>query len=277
MKRQLFHLILATLLFAMVGITPAVADGGYVVQAGDTLASIAQRYGITMTDLAEANGLTWDAWVYVGQQLSIPGQSRQTIVPTNSFGNSSSSNVYVVQQGDTLYSIARRFGLSAAELKAANSLANTDFIFGGQRLVIPGGGQPTGYQNTGTTTLSTGSERWIDVNLTTQTLTAYEGQTPILQSVVSTGAWPTPTVVGTFEIYVKYPTTTMYGGSDADYYYLPDVPNVMYFYSGYALHGTYWHNNFGTPMSHGCVNLSESDAQWLFNWASEGTKVVTHY
>jgi LysM repeat protein len=263
----------ALLLFAIVGITPAAAEGGYVVQAGDTLASIAQRYGITLTDLAQTNGLTWDAWVYVGQQLSIPGQSTPAAAPTNRYG--SSSGVYIVQQGDTLYSIARRYGLSAAELKAANSLANTDFIFGGQQLIIPGGGQPTGYQST--TTLSTGGERWIDVNLTTQTLTAFEGQTPIMQSVVSTGAWPTQTVVGTFEIYVKYPSTTMYGGSGADYYYLPDVPNVMYFYSGYALHGTYWHNNFGTPMSHGCVNLSEPDAQWLFNWASEGTKVVTHY
>ena len=51
----------------------------------------------------------------------------------------------------------------------------------------------------------------------------------------------------------------------------------MYFYGGYGLHGTYWHNNFGTPMSHGCVNLSQGDAAWLYNWAPVGTKVVTHY
>jgi lipoprotein-anchoring transpeptidase ErfK/SrfK len=69
----------------------------------------------------------------------------------------------------------------------------------------------------------------------------------------------------------------MSGGSGADYYYLPNVPHVMYFYGGYGLHGTYWHNNFGTPMSHGCVNLSQTDAEWLYNWASVGTKVVTHY
>ncbi len=60
-------------------------------------------------------------------------------------------------------------------------------------------------------------------------------------------------------------------------YDLPGVPYTMYFYKGYALHGTYWHNNFGHPMSHGCVNLRTSDAGWLFNWASVGTPVVTHW
>jgi lipoprotein-anchoring transpeptidase ErfK/SrfK len=60
-------------------------------------------------------------------------------------------------------------------------------------------------------------------------------------------------------------------------YYLPNVPYVMYFYRGYGLHGTYWHHNIGTPMSHGCVNLPTAEAGWLFNWASVGTKVVTHY
>ena len=87
----------------------------------------------------------------------------------------------------------------------------------------------------------------------------------------------TPTVAGTYEIYVKYEKTRMTGGVGADYYDLPDVPYVMYFHKGYGLHGTYWHSNFGTPMSHGCVNLSISDAQWLYNWAQIGTRVVSHY
>ena len=60
-------------------------------------------------------------------------------------------------------------------------------------------------------------------------------------------------------------------------YYLPQVPYTMYFYKGYAIHGTYWHNNFGHPMSHGCVNMRTDDAAWLFNWASIGTPVVTHW
>lgn len=59
-------------------------------------------------------------------------------------------------------------------------------------------------------------------------------------------------------------------------YYLPDVPYTMYFYKGYGIHGTYWHDNFGTPMSHGCVNMRTSEAAWLFDFASVGTLVNVH-
>jgi lipoprotein-anchoring transpeptidase ErfK/SrfK len=79
--------------------------------------------------------------------------------------------------------------------------------------------------------------------------------------------------VGTFTIYAKYELAPMSGPG----YYLPNVPYIMYFYRGYGLHGTYWHSNFGQPMSHGCVNLATPDAQWLFNWADVGATVITHY
>lgn len=115
-------------------------------------------------------------------------------------------------------------------------------------------------------------ERWIDVDLSEQRLYAYEGDTVVKTFVVSTGTWQYPTVTGTFKIYVKLRYTDMSGPD----YYLPDVPYVMYFYKGYGLHGTYWHNNFGVPMSHGCVNLSIPDAAWLYNWASVGTVVRVH-
>jgi lipoprotein-anchoring transpeptidase ErfK/SrfK len=116
-------------------------------------------------------------------------------------------------------------------------------------------------------------ERWIDVDLSEQLLTAYEGTEPVRQVVVSTGLPATPTVVGQFRIYVKYESTLMTG----DDYYLPNVPYTMYFYKGYGLHGTYWHNNFGRPMSHGCVNLPTPEAEWLFGFASVGTLVNVHY
>ena len=118
-----------------------------------------------------------------------------------------------------------------------------------------------------------GGARWIDVNLSTQSVYAYQGETVVNSFVVSTGTWLTPTVTGKFKIWIKLKSTTMTGPG----YYLPNVPYVMYFYKGYGLHGTYWHNNFGTPMSHGCVNLRTSDAEWLYNWASEGTVVNVHY
>jgi lipoprotein-anchoring transpeptidase ErfK/SrfK len=116
-------------------------------------------------------------------------------------------------------------------------------------------------------------EHWIDVDLTNQRLVAYEGDTPVYWVTVSTGLPGTPTVTGQYRIYVKYPAQTMSGPG----YYLPDVPYVMYFYQGYGIHGTYWHNNFGHPMSHGCVNTPTPDAQWLYNWAEVGTLVNVHY
>ena len=118
-----------------------------------------------------------------------------------------------------------------------------------------------------------GGARWIDVNLSTQSVYAYEGDTVVNSFVVSTGTWMTPTVTGKYKIWIKFKSTSMSGPG----YYLPNVPYVMYFYKGYGLHGTYWHNNFGTPMSHGCVNLRTSDAEWLYNWASVGTVVNVHY
>jgi lipoprotein-anchoring transpeptidase ErfK/SrfK len=120
-------------------------------------------------------------------------------------------------------------------------------------------------------------------------MTAYEGNTPVFETLVSTGLPNTPTVAGRFRIYLKLSATDMAGPG----YYLPDVPYTMYFHRGYALHGTYWHHNFGQPMSHGCVNLRTEDAKWLFDWASPllppkatsvrasdanpGTLVVVHY
>jgi lipoprotein-anchoring transpeptidase ErfK/SrfK len=116
-------------------------------------------------------------------------------------------------------------------------------------------------------------EHWIDVDLSQQRVYAYAGDTLMNSFVVSTGTWQTPTVTGKFKIWIKVRSQAMTGPG----YYLPDVPFVMFFYKSYGLHGTYWHNNFGTPMSHGCVNLSIPDAEWLYNFSSVGTVVNVHY
>jgi lipoprotein-anchoring transpeptidase ErfK/SrfK len=90
----------------------------------------------------------------------------------------------------------------------------------------------------------------------------------------------TPTPVGTFSVFTKLVADDMRGGSYAtgDAYFLPKVPYVMYFAAGgYAIHGTYWHNNFGRRMSHGCVNANKAAAAWLYNWAPVGTPVKVHY
>jgi lipoprotein-anchoring transpeptidase ErfK/SrfK len=115
--------------------------------------------------------------------------------------------------------------------------------------------------------------KWIDVNLTAQQVIAYEGDRAVLVAPVSTGLPGTPTVTGRYRIYQKVASQAMSGPG----YYLPNVPWVMYFYKGYSFHGTYWHNNFGQPMSHGCVNMRTTDAKWLYDWAPIGTLVVVHY
>lgn len=120
----------------------------------------------------------------------------------------------------------------------------------------------------------TSSNKRIEVDLTNQKLYAFEGDKKVYEFLVSTGKWGrTPT--GTYNIWIKLRSTKMEGGNKAlnTYYYLPNVPYVMFFanndiprWRGFGLHGTYWHSNFGHPMSHGCVNLRTEDAEKLFYW-----------
>ncbi|HEU0114514.1 MAG TPA: L,D-transpeptidase [Thermomicrobiales bacterium] len=118
------------------------------------------------------------------------------------------------------------------------------------------------------------AQKAILVSLSRQTMWVYKGEDVVLTSLVSTGRAGFETPTGTFQILSKLPSQTMEGVIGGEYYNVPNVPNVMYFTNeGHALHGTYWHNNFGTPMSHGCVNLPMDVAAWLYNWAPIGTPV----
>jgi len=124
------------------------------------------------------------------------------------------------------------------------------------------------------------SNKQISVDLSTQTLSAYEDGRLVMQAFVSTGKWGrTPT--GEFTIWKKIRATKMSGGSGADYYYLPNVPYVMFFSNnqiapgrGFSFHGAYWHNNFGHPMSHGCINMRTVDAKQLYDWVGEDASSV---
>jgi lipoprotein-anchoring transpeptidase ErfK/SrfK len=115
-------------------------------------------------------------------------------------------------------------------------------------------------------------ERWIDVDLSEQTLTAYENGVTVRTTLVSSGLPATPTPTGQFRIWIKF----RYDDMSGDGYYIENVPYVMYFYKGYGLHGVTWHGNFGHPMSHGCINLPTEEAGWLFSWADVGTLVNIH-
>jgi lipoprotein-anchoring transpeptidase ErfK/SrfK len=143
-------------------------------------------------------------------------------------------------------------------------------------------------------------EKWIDVNVKNQTLVAYEGDKPVFATAVSTGKEDKEdkekdhhTPPGTFRIREKHIAATMDGDVASDGpYSIEDVPWIMYFNASYALHGAFWHNNFGRMQSHGCVNLAPQDARAMFNWTEPklpenwhgvmatperpGTRVVVH-
>ena len=280
---------------------PAPQPGGgvHVVQRGETLASIAARYGVSVAALVQINGLRNADFIWVGQQLSVPAsapapaptatpwptpipvpspwptvapapQPTATVSPQPT--TAPQADVHVVQVGDMLSAIATRYNTTVNALMAANNLPNPNFIWVGQRLKVSQGGSPlpNPTPQPGPAPIA---GRWIDVNLSRQRLVAYQGQTAVFTTLVSSGLPGTPTVVGTFAIQTKLFAQAMSGPG----YYLPNVPYVMYFYGGYAIHGTYWHSNFGRPMSHGCVNVSTPAAAWLYGWASIGTPVVVHY
>jgi hypothetical protein len=140
---------------------------------------------------------------------------------------------------------------------------------------------------------NTPGRKWIEVSIGQQTLWAYQGDTLISMSLVSTGLPPNLTELGLFHVRLKYPKQDMRGfqnstgevvgfGTDAPAggtvsYDVEDVPNVMYFdMDAESLHGAYWHNNFGHPMSHGCINLPLDFAAYLYGWAPLGTMVWVH-
>lgn len=121
-------------------------------------------------------------------------------------------------------------------------------------------------------------ELWFEVNLSEQSMTVWNGDHVLLWTLVSTGRPGFDTPTGTFYVNTKLESQTMEGVIGGEYYNVPDVPWVMYFTDeGHALHGTYWHNNFGNVMSHGCVNLPMDVAEYLYSITPIGTRVEIHY
>lgn len=121
-------------------------------------------------------------------------------------------------------------------------------------------------------------EKWIEINLSWQYMTVWQGDTPVAETYVSTGRPGFDTPPGTYSILYKLESEHMEGVIGGEYYNVPDVPWVMYFTDrGHAIHGAYWHNSFGAVMSHGCVNLPLDFAAWLYGWAHAGMRVEIHY
>lgn len=119
-------------------------------------------------------------------------------------------------------------------------------------------------------TLKQSEKRWILVDISKQTLTAWEGSNPVYAVKVSTGKKKTPTLIGAFNIQTKHRKARMRGAD----YDVQNVPYVMYYDGNYGIHGAYWHRSFGTPVSRGCVNVAPNHAKWLYDWATVGTPVI---
>lgn len=127
-------------------------------------------------------------------------------------------------------------------------------------------------------------ERWIDIDLTHQVLVAYDWKQPRYVTLISTGRTRTPspdldyrTPKGLFRIRAKHLTATMDDDEPGEPpYSLEDVPYVMYFEGAYAFHSAFWHDRFGRPRSHGCINLAPRDAKWLYNWAGPDLPAAWH-
>lgn len=127
-------------------------------------------------------------------------------------------------------------------------------------------------------TVDPNAEKWVEVDLTNQYMVAWQGNVRVVETYVSTGRDQFATPPGTFYVLSKIPSQTMEGVIGGEYYNVPNVPNVLYFTNvGHAFHGTYWHNNFGTPMSHGCVNLPMDIAEWMYGWAGIGMRIEIHF
>lgn len=255
--------------------TPLVTDSQqpiyHTIQRGETLRTIATLYGTTEDALIHQNGLVNPNRILAGDVLIIGGEvqaveAAAVTTPTLS---------HTVQPGEYLSGIARRYGVSSQNIINMNSIPNPDRLLVGQQLIIP---QVDGAVSSDATLYpqpetAVSSGRSIVVDLSNSRTYAYENGALVYEAVGSMGLPSTPTVQGNFVVERKVRSQTMSGPG----YWLPNVEWVMYFYEGYALHGAYWHNNFGQPMSHGCVNLTNDDAQWFYNFADIGTPVTVQY
>lgn len=243
-------------------------NGYYYVRRSESLSGIAKSFGMTLQDIMRLNDISDPNLLRVGQQLRISVRApdldgMERAEPTQA------SAIHTVQGSETLSEIASKYGTTVRELMAGNGLPNEQFLHPGQRLRIQSK-VPRSIINMDAAPVD--GDRWIEVNLADQTLTAWQGDVPVLQTTVSTGKASTPTVTGRFDIYNKYSLQRMSG----DDYNIPNVPSVMYFHRGFAIHGAYWNPPFGTPSSHGCVNVRPSEAALLFDWADAGTEVWVH-
>ena len=253
---------------------PAPSNTYYVVNRGDTLSAIAARYGTTTQTLVQANGLASANLIYVGQRLVIPGGSSAPPPP------SSTTGYYTVQGGDTLSSVAVRHGVTAWAIIQANQIANPNFIYVGQRLVIPGGSSPA--PAPAPAPQPSGGNKRILIDLSEQHMYVYQDGGLLYSWVVSTGMPGAATIPGNFKVLSKVPNAYAYTwGLQMPYwlgiYWAGSLQNGIHALPIMANGQLLWEGYLGQPVSYGCIILSTQNAQTLYNWAEVGTPVDIQY
>lgn len=271
-------------------VTPAASisysnPGSYTVARGDTLASIAQRYGVTTASLATANGLTPVSWVYAGQTLIVPGGAQAPAAAASAPAPATTAGTYLVQRGDTLSSIAQRHGLTTRALAAANGLAVSSWVYTGQRLTITGGNSdaaPAPSYGASTCACGTGAGKQIAVDISEQRLYAYENGALLYNFIASTGESGKDTRPGNYSVLVKIPnaygsTWNIWMPNWLGIYWAGSLQNGIHALPILPGGGRLWDGWLGTPVSYGCVILGAWEAQTLYDWAEVGTPVTIQY
>lgn len=119
------------------------------------------------------------------------------------------------------------------------------------------------------------TDKWVSIDLYEQVLIAFEGDEPVFATLIASGLPRWPTYEGTFNIYFRQTRRNMSWGTPGDdFYFIEEVPWTMFFDEGRALHGAYWHDGLGYRRSHGCVNMSITDAHWLYEWVAEDMETL---
>lgn len=239
------------------------AEGYHVIRKGESLSGIARLYNLTLEELMELNGVDNPNLVQIGTMLRLTAEVEP---PTHVIVPELQAITHTVKSGDTLATIAKLYHTTDAQIRVDSKLAEDDLRVGQELQIFP----PASALEAFGIDAPADGERKIVIDLSDQSLTAYQGDTVVLFSIVSTGKAATPTPPGVFAIYQKLKTQHMTG----DDYDLPGVPWVMYYYDEYAIHGAYWHANFGIPTSHGCTNMTIPDSKALYSWAPIGTLVI---
>lgn len=270
MRRWYEWLLIAISLGVWLG-APAVAlaESRHTVQPGETLGVIAQQYGLSVTQLAQANQLLNPNLIYAGQVLRIPDAAGSTPAapPT--------ANTHTVQRGETLSNIASRYGVTLSAMQTANGLSNPNLIYVGQVLRIPAGGAAVMPPAPAPVTAA----KSIVVDKSEQRAYVYENSQLLHAFVVSTGQPGSETWEGRWQVRSKIPNAYAYTWNLQMPYWLG------FYHTGYLENGFHalpilpdgsilWEGYLGTPVSYGCVILSHTDAATLYSWAEIGTEVI---